>query len=242
MSSMTAPQISIRHASERGHFNFGWLDTWHSFSFGDYHDPQWMGFRSLRVLNDDRVAGGSGFPMHPHRDMEIITYMLAGELSHQDSMGNRGTIKEHEVQYMCAGNGIMHSEANKADGEAHFLQIWIRPPVTGLLPGYGQAFLDAESKHNQLCIVAGVDGSHAPITTHQDIRLYASLLDPAHTLRCSLPAGRYGWLQVARGSLSLNGLALEAGDGAVIDANPAATTALDISSTSGAEMLLFDLA
>lgn len=238
----TLPRLTLRPAGERGHFDFGWLDTFHSFSFGDYHDPAWMGFRSLRVINDDRVGPGGGFPQHPHRDMEIITYMLSGALAHRDSMGNGAVIHPGEVQYMNAGTGILHSEFNAHDGETRLLQIWIKPPQPGLPPSYGEATLGEEARQGRLMLIASAQAG-APIRLHQDARLYASILPTGQSLAHALPAGRYGWLQVARGSLSLNGTVMLEGDGAALSpAEGGLPSTLEISAQSEAEFLLFDLA
>jgi quercetin 2,3-dioxygenase len=241
MQGSGLPQITIRPADERGHFDFGWLDTYHSFSFGDYHDPAWMGFRSLRVINDDRIGPGGGFPLHPHRDMEIITYMLSGALSHRDSLGNGAVIKPGWVQYMCAGTGVMHSEHNAQDGETRLIQIWIRPPRAGLPPSYGEAAIPAAGETGRLHLIAGPRG--APITMHQDAALYAAKLAPGQNLAHGLAAGRHGWLQVARGALTLSGAALTEGDGAALSpADGGLDSALEIRADTEAEFLLFDLA
>jgi len=231
--------ITIRKANERGHADHGWLNTWHTFSFADYYDPAQMGYSSLRVINDDRVAGGGGFPTHGHSDMEIVTYVLSGALQHKDSMGNGTVIRPGEVQRMSAGTGIRHSEFNaSASEEVHLLQIWIVPNRNGVTPSYEQTFFDAAEKLGRLRLVASPDGSEGSVTIHQDAKLYAALLDPVHPAEHVLPPGRRAYLHVARGTASLNGLELAAGDGARIEGE----NALRLESGSSAEVLLFDLA
>ena len=231
--------IIIRKAHERGHADHGWLDTWHTFSFADYHDPAQMGYSSLRVINDDRVAAGAGFPTHPHRDMEIVTYVLAGALEHQDSMGNGTVIRPGEVQRMSAGTGIRHSEFNASPSEdVHLLQIWIMPEKSGIAPSYEQKFFAAAEKLGKLRLVASPDGSEGSVTIHQDARLYAGLIDPEHPAEQALPPGRRAYLHVARGAASLNGLEVATGDGARIEGE----TELNLKSDTSAEILLFDLA
>ncbi|MDP2784307.1 MAG: pirin family protein [Sulfurimicrobium sp.] len=230
--------IQIRKASERDHANHGWLDTWHSFSFANYFDPQYMGFSVLRVINEDRIAPGAGFPTHGHRDMEIITYLLQGALEHKDSMGNGSVIRPGEIQRMSAGSGISHSEFNASKNEeAHLLQIWIEPNERGITPGYEQKSLAAAGKASSMNLLASPDGQDGSITIHQDARLYAALLQEHEELAYSMPAGRRVYIHLARGKLKLNGLDLEAGDGAKIwDEN------INIlSTTAGSEALLFDL-
>jgi redox-sensitive bicupin YhaK (pirin superfamily) len=230
--------IQIRKASERGHANHGWLDTWHSFSFADYFDPQYMGFSVLRVINEDRIAPGAGFPTHGHRDMEIITYLLHGALEHKDSMGNGSVIRPGEIQRMSAGSGISHSEFNASESEeAHLLQIWIEPKERGITPGYEQKSLAAAGKNSSLNLLASPDGQDGSVTIHQDARLYVALLQEHEEVAYLLPAGRRGYIHLARGKLKLNGLDLDAGDGAKIwDEN------INIlSTTAGSEALLFDL-
>ena len=230
--------IQIRKASERGHANHGWLDTWHSFSFADYFDPQHMGFSVLRVINDDRIAPGAGFPTHGHRDMEIITYLLQGALAHKDSMGNGSVIRPGEIQRMSAGSGVSHSEFNASESEeAHLLQIWIEPKERGIPPGYEQKSLAVAGKSNYLNLLASPDGQDGSVTIHQDARIYAALLQEHEKVAYSLPAGRRVYIHLARGKMKLNGFELEAGDGAKIwDEN------INILSTAaGSEALLFDL-
>lgn len=231
--------IKIRKADERGHADHGWLDTWHTFSFADYHDPEQMGYSSLRVINDDRVAPGGGFPTHPHRDMEIVTYVLAGALEHQDSMGNGTVIRPGEVQRMSAGTCIRHSEFNASKSEAvHLLQIWIMPEQNGLTPSYEQKFFDSAEKLGKLCLVASPDGRDGSVTIHQDAKIHAALIDPEHPAEYALAQDRRAYLHVAQGEVSLNGQELQAGDGARIEGE----TGLNLKSASSAEILLFDLA
>jgi redox-sensitive bicupin YhaK (pirin superfamily) len=231
--------ISIRKANDRGHFDFGWLDTYHTFAFGDYYDSEFMGFRSLRVINEDRVAPRTGFPTHGHRDMEIITYVLAGALNHRDSMGNGSAIRPGEVQRMTAGSGIKHSEANSSKTDAvHLLQIWILPNAQNLRPGYEQkTFSDAE-KRGQLRLVASDDGRDGSVTVNQDAAIYASVLEPGSQVVHQLAPNRSAWIQVARGVVVVNGNELNQGDGAAISAEPAIT----IAGRQESEVLLFDLA
>jgi quercetin 2,3-dioxygenase len=230
--------ITVRPRDERGHFDHGWLDTRHTFSFADYVDRNHMGFRSLRVINEDRVQPGQGFGTHPHRDMEIVTYVLEGALAHRDSMGNGSTIRPGDVQRMSAGTGITHSEFNASDADlVHFLQIWILPERRGLTPSYEQTTFPAESKAGRLCLVASRDGRDGSVTIHQDASLFAGVLAPGQTVTHAFGAGRSGWLQVARGSVVVAGRTLSAGDGAAL----ADERSIDIRGESAAEVLLFDL-
>ncbi len=228
----------IRKSSERGHFNHGWLDTYHTFSFADYHDPRFMGFRSLRVINEDRVEPGMGFPTHSHRDMEIITYILEGELEHKDSMGNAGKIRPGEVQRMSAGRGVTHSEYNPSSKEGvHLLQIWILPDKKSIEPEYEQKKF-AESKiKSKLCLVASADGRDGSVLVHQDVRLYVAALGAGQAIEYSLDPGRHAWIQAARGEISVNGQILHAGDGAAVSGE----RLMRISSQKESEILLFDL-
>ena len=229
----------LRQATERGHFDHGWLDTYHTFSFADYYDPAHMGFRALRVINEDRVAPGAGFPTHGHRDMEIITYVLRGGLAHKDSMGNGSVIYPGEVQRMSAGTGVRHSEYNHApDDVVHLLQIWIVPAVEGTAPGYEQKFFADEEKRGRLRLIASPDGREGSVTVQQDARLYAMLLEPGEAVSHALAAGRHAWVQVARGAVGLNGQQLEPGDGAAVSDEERLT----IKALRPAEVLLFDLA
>ncbi len=228
--------ITIRKAADRGHFDHGWLDTYHTFSFADYHDPAFMGFRALRVINDDRVQAGRGFGTHGHRDMEIITYVLEGELGHQDSMGNGSVIRPGEVQRMSAGTGVMHSEKNASDALVHLLQIWILPERHSITPSYEQKAFPAAERDGRLRLVASHDGRDGSVTIHQDADLYTTTLHDGATITHDFRPGRYGWLQVARGNVTVNGQPLTAGDGAAIESETRVTIAGD------GEVLLFDLA
>jgi hypothetical protein len=231
--------IVKRPAAERGHFDHGWLDTSHTFSFADYHDPVHMGFRALRVINEDRVAAGRGFGAHSHRDMEIITYVLDGALAHADSMGNRSTIVPGDVQRMSAGTGITHSEFNARRDEAvHFLQIWLLPDRRGLAPGYEQKAIPEAEERGTLRLVASRDGREGTVTIHQDVDLYASRLEPGERVKHALADGRHAWLQMVRGRIELNGTALAAGDGAAVSGE----SGLEMQALEPAHFLLFDLA
>ena len=231
--------ITVRPAKERGHFDHGWLDTYHSFSFSEYLDPSHMGFRSLRVINEDRVDPRAGFPPHSHRDMEIITYVLAGALAHKDSMGNGSVIRPGDVQRMSAGTGVTHSEANGSETEpVHLLQIWILPEKRGITPSYEEKRFSPEEKRGRLRLVASRDGADGSVTIHQDARVYASLLDPGQTVRHTLDRGRGAWLQLVAGAATVNGTALATGDGAAIQNEGT----LEIHAGEPTELLLFDLA
>lgn len=230
--------ITIRKANERGHFNHGWLNTYHTFSFDQYYDPRYMGFRVLRVINEDFVAGGRGFPMHAHRDMEIITYILEGALQHEDSMGNGSIIRPGDVQRMTAGTGVRHSEKNPSPTEpVHLLQIWILPHTVGLDPSYEQKAFSEKERHNKLRLIASDDGREGSVLIHQDVSLYASIIDEGASVTYSTAETRYGWLQVARGAVDVNGERAEQGDGAVI----VGESKLEIVGHQPAEVLLFDL-
>jgi hypothetical protein len=232
--------IQIRPAKERGHANHGWLDTYHTFSFSDYYDPKFMGFRSLRVINEDWVKPGYGFPTHPHRDMEIITYVLEGSLEHKDSMGTGSVIRPGEVQKMSAGTGVRHSEFNHSKSEpVHLLQIWILPEKEGLKPMYEQKTIPAEEKQGKLRLVGSPKGGNGSVTISQDVELYATELAAGQSVEHTLEKGRYAWLQVARGKITVNGQELQAGDGAAISAEPKLQLA-GVGDSS--EVLLFDLA
>ena len=230
--------ISVRRSAERGHFDHGWLDTRHTFSFAEYLDPRFMGFRDLRVINEDRVQPGEGFGTHGHRDMEIISYVLEGELAHRDSLGKSETLRPGEVQRMSAGTGIRHSEFNgSATSPLHFLQIWILPAQPGVAPGYEQkAFPEAE-RRGRLRLVAAPDGAGGALSIHQDVRVYAGSFAPGERDRVELAAGRGAWIQVARGSVRVNGVDLGAGDGAAIEEE----AALEIEGVEPSEVLAFDL-
>ena len=231
--------ITIRRSQERGGGDFGWLNTRHTFSFDTYYDPKWMQFRSLRVINEDWVQPGQGFPMHPHRDMEIITYVLEGALEHKDSLGTGSVIRPGDGQRMSAGRGIRHSEANASKtSPVHLLQIWILPKAPGLEPSYEQKTFAAEEKKGRLRLVAAPDGSEGSVTIHQDARLYVSLLAPGEEVQHTLSAGRHAWLQVAKGEVELNGRTLAQGDGASVSDEQR----LAIKGIKDSEILLFDLA
>ncbi len=231
--------IVIRDRDRRGRTQTGWLDSRHTFSFGDYRDPNHAGFRSLRVINDDRVIPGAGFPAHGHRDMEIVTYVLAGAIEHRDSLGTGSVIRPGEVQRMSAGTGIEHSEYNASGTEPlHFLQIWLLPDTTGLAPGYEQKAYAAEERRNRFRVIANRSGADGAVTVHQDARLLAATLDAEAGLTVPLPADRYAWLQVARGTVELEGDELREGDGAAISGE----AAIRLATATGAELLLFDLA
>jgi redox-sensitive bicupin YhaK (pirin superfamily) len=231
--------IEIRRGEERGGGDHGWLKTHHTFSFDQFYDPRWMGFRSLRVINEDWVAAGQGFPAHPHRDMEIITYILEGGIEHQDSLGTSSIIRPGDGQRMSAGRGIRHSEMNPSPTEAvHMLQIWITPDRSGHQPSYEQKSFPEEEKRGRLRLIASPDGNDGSVTIHQDARLYVSLLAPGQKVQHELGQGRHAWLQIARGAVELNGQKLVQGDGAAISAEKA----LSIQGEEQAEVLLFDLA
>ena len=229
----------LRKATERGHANHGWLDSWHSFSFADYYDPQHMGFGALRVINEDRVAPGGGFGTHGHRDMEIITYVLEGELGHKDSIGNGSVIRPGDVQRMSAGNGIRHSEYNHASqAQTHFLQIWIEPNVRGIAPGYEEKRFEAAQKRGRLRLVASPDGADGSVMIHQDARLYAGLFNGAESAEMTLAPGRRAYVHVARGSVTANGVALRTGDALKVSEE----ASVSLSEGADAEVLVFDLA
>ncbi len=233
--------IRVRPSAARGHANHGWLDTYYSFSFSNYYDPKHMGFRDLRVINEDRVSAGRGFGAHPHNDMEIITYIIDGELSHRDSTGTEATIRQNDVQRMSAGTGVVHSEYNNSDKPVHLLQIWIMPEANDLPPSYEDRTFKREDKRNQLRLIASRDGHGGSTKINQDASVYASLLDSGKSLALDLPSGRHAWVQLISGKLTVNGTHLGAGDGAAI----ADETKLTLSSVGGnqaAEFLLFDLA
>lgn len=228
-----------RPADQRGRTHIDWLDSWHSFSFGDYRDPQWHGFRSLRVINDDYVGPAGGFDTHPHRDMEIVTYPLSGSLEHRDSLGNGSVIRPGDVQRMTAGTGILHSEFNPSQTEpVHLLQIWLFPDRKGLTPGYEQKNFSSSDKQGRLRLIASPDGREGSVTIHQDASLYAGLLQPQQQVAHELLPGRHAWIQVASGEVAVNGVPLAAGDGAAISDQ----SRLELAGRSPAEILLFDLA
>jgi redox-sensitive bicupin YhaK (pirin superfamily) len=230
--------IKIRRAEERGHFDFGWLNTYHTFSFGEYYDPRNMGFRSLRVINEDFVDAGRGFPTHGHRDMEIITYVLEGGLAHKDSMGNGSIIRPGDVQRMSAGTGVRHSEANpSAEESVHLLQIWIMPNEEGIEPGYEEKKFDDEEKRGRLRLIVSPDGRDGSVMIHQDASVYATVLDSEQQVAYEVKPGRHAWLQVARGLIEVNGQQLKQGDGAAISEEHE----LAIVGREPSEALLFDL-
>jgi quercetin 2,3-dioxygenase len=230
--------ITIRKADERGHFDFGWLNTYHTFSFGDYYDPKHTRFRTLRVINEDFVQPAHGFPTHGHRDMEIVTYILEGALEHRDSMGTGSVIRRGDAQRMSAGTGVTHSEANPSpENPVHLLQIWIFPAQQGLKPEYEEKKFTDEEKRNKLRLIVSPDGSDGSVRIHQDAKIYASLLDQGRELEHTLANRRGAWLQVAAGAVTLNGSDLNQGDGAAVNDEPS----LRITATEAAEVLLFDL-
>ena len=231
--------ITIRKSDERGHADHGWLNTRFTFSFADYFDPDHVQFRTLRVMNDDRIAGGGGFPTHPHKDMEIVTYVLEGALAHKDSMGHGSVIGPGDVQYMSAGTGVAHSEFNASDKEAvHLYQIWMFPDRKGHKPVYDQKHFDEAEKSGKLRLVVSPDGRDGSVKIRQDNELYATVLAPGETVKHELKPQRHAYVQVARGSIALNGKKLETGDGAAVSGEPS----LELRGFEKAEVLLFDLA
>ena len=231
--------ITIRQSEDRGHFDLGWLDTYHTFSFDQYYDPAHMHFRSLRVINEDRVQPAKGFPTHSHRDMEIITYILTGALEHRDSMGNGSVIRPGDVQRMSAGTGVSHSEFNPSETESvHLLQIWILPESQNLPPSYEEKHFSDEERRGRLRLIASTDGREGSVKIHQDAQLFAAILNAGQTVVHALGENRCGWLQVARGTIRLNEVELKQGDGAAIRDE----SELTITAPDQAEVLLFDLA
>lgn len=230
--------LTIRRSRERGHFDHGWLNTYHTFSFDQYYDPRFMGFRSLRVINEDFVAPGRGFPTHGHRDMEIITFILEGALKHEDSMGNGSVIRPGDVQRMTAGTGVKHSEKNaSATDRVHLLQIWILPNAENLNPGYEQKAFSEDERRGVLRLIASGNGRDESVSLNQDVSLYASLLDAGQQVEQAMDQKRYGWIQVARGSIDVNGEKAGQGDGVVV----VGESNLSIKAEEPAEILLFDL-
>jgi quercetin 2,3-dioxygenase len=230
--------IRVRKAAERGHFDHGWLDTYHTFSFGDYYDPAHMGFRSLRVINDDRVQPGQGFGMHGHRDMEIVTYVLAGTLAHRDSLGNGSLIRAGELQRMTAGTGVRHSEFNPSDREwVHLYQIWLLPERKGLEPGYEQLAVDGAQQPGRFRLVASPDGAASGLTIHQDARLYLASLSPGQSVAHEIERGRAAWLQVLQGGVNVLDHDLADGDGVAVTDE----SVVPVQATGPSEVLLFDL-
>ena len=231
--------LTIRKSQERGYADHGWLKSFHSFSFAGYHDPAHMGFGNLRVINEDRVAAGAGFGTHGHKDMEIISYVMSGELAHKDSMGNIESIPPGEVQRMSAGRGVMHSEFNhKKDETTHFLQIWLLPNARGIEPGYEQKKFPDADKRGHLRLVASPDGSDGSVTVHSDARLYAGLFDGAESTSLTLDPARKSYVHLVRGELEVNGERLSTGDAALIEGE----SHLALSAGNDAEVLVFDLA
>ncbi|HWV39840.1 MAG TPA: pirin family protein [Vulgatibacter sp.] len=228
--------LKVRRAAERGHFDHGWLRTSHTFSFADYYDPAHMGFRALRVINEDRVAPGTGFGCHGHRDMEIVSYVLSGAIEHRDSTGSSGVLRPGELQRMTAGTGVMHSEMNHGDEELHFLQIWLLPERAGLEPSYEQRAFPEEERRGAWRLLVSPTGEALRI--HQDAKIYGTLLAPGERLVHGIAPGRHAWLQVARGAVSLGGVELRAGDGVAVSDEEE----LEIEALEPAEALLFDLA
>ena len=232
-------QVTVRKAEERGKANFGWLQSRHSFSFGHYYDPAHMGFGPLRVINEDRVAPGGGFPTHPHRDMEIISYVLDGALEHKDSLGTGSVIRPGDVQRMSAGTGVRHSEYNASSREpVHFLQIWIIPEREGLKPSYEQKTFEPAEKRGKLRLIGSRSGREGSVTIHQDADLYATLLEASESVTHDVKAGRCAWVQVASGSIAVNGQKLESGDGLAVEGE----AGLQLEAETSAEVLLFDMA
>ena len=229
---------ALRRAQDRGHARHGWLESWHSFSFADYFDPRHMGFSALRVINDDVIAPAQGFGTHGHRDMEIITYVLAGELAHRDSIGNGSTIRPGDVQRMSAGRGVQHSEFNASRTDpVHLLQIWIEPNVRGITPGYEEKHFGASDKRGRLRMIASPDATDGTVAIHQDARVYAGLFDAGESAVLELAAGRSAYVHVARGSLSVNGQRLAAGDALKLTS----AGAVEIADGDAGEVLVFDL-
>jgi redox-sensitive bicupin YhaK (pirin superfamily) len=231
--------ITLRPSGERLHTKIGWLDSRHTFSFGEHIDPRFMGFRALRVINEDRVAPGKGFGTHSHRDMEILSYMLEGALRHEDSLGTGSLINVGDVQRMSAGTGVLHSERNASESEpAHFLQIWLLPERTRIAPSYEQRRFELKDRQGRLTLIASRDSREGSIQIHQDVDLYSAILGGHESARHPLQKDRHAWVQVARGSIQINGIPLHQGDGAAISEEPV----IDLVAASDAEALLFDLA
>jgi redox-sensitive bicupin YhaK (pirin superfamily) len=229
--------IILRRANERGHANHGWLDSWFTFSFADYHDPAHMGFRSLRVINDDRIAPGGGFGAHPHRDMEIISYVLSGALEHKDSMGNGSVIRTGDFQYMAAGSGVTHSEFNPSDkDETHLLQIWIRPDEKSVAPRYGEKKM-SDAASGKLHLIASKSGRDDSIAVHQDADLFLGKLNSGDRVAHTLRPQRYAWVHIAEGEVELNGMALSAGDAAAVSEEGK----LILTAKNRSQVLVFDL-
>ena len=231
--------IAVRRSLERGHAQHGWLESFHTFSFADYRDPRFMGFRDLRVINEDRVRPGRGFDSHSHRDMEIVTFVIEGELQHQDSLGNGSLIRAGDVQRMSAGTGVTHSEYNPSSTDpVHFLQIWILPEREGLAPSYEQRRFGAEDRRGVMRLIASPDGRDGTLRLHQDVEIHASLVEPGKPVAHELAAGRHAWIQMIRGEIEVAGVSLAAGDGAAVSDE----AQLRIEPRETSELLLFDLA
>jgi redox-sensitive bicupin YhaK (pirin superfamily) len=231
--------LTLRKSEDRFHTQIGWLDSWHTFSFADHYHPDHVAFRSLRVINDDKVAAGAGFGMHPHRDMEIVTYVLSGALGHKDSMGNGSMIQPGDVQRMSAGTGVLHSEHNvMKEGQTHLLQIWIMPEERNLKPSYEQKSYSEAERSNTLKLIASRDGREGSVTVHQDVSLYSAILEPGQSVEQPLAPGRHAWVHVAKGAVELNGVAMKAGDGAALSEEQR----VQLKGTEPSEVLLFDLA
>ena len=231
--------LTFRRSAERLHTKIGWLDSRHTFSFAAHYDPRFMGYRALRVINEDRVAPGQGFGTHPHRDMEIVSYVLEGALRHQDSTGTGSIIKPGDVQRLTAGTGVLHSEANASDTEpVHVLQIWLTPEKPRLAPGYEQRMFPLDDRRGRLTLLGSRDGRDASITIHQDVDLWSAVLNVGDRAAHAIRAGRHAWIHVARGTVDLNGTPLSAGDGAALDDE----RSVELRATSPADVLLFDLA
>lgn len=231
--------IQVRRSNERGAVDMGWLKAQHSFSFGDYYDPEHMGFGNLRVINEDRIEPAKGFGTHGHKDMEIVTYMIEGELEHKDNMGNGSVIRRGEVQRMSAGTGVMHSEFNHSEQDrAHLLQIWILPERTGISPGWEEKLFSKDDKHNRLRLIASRDAREDSLQIHQSLDLFATILDKGRTLTHKMQEDHRGWIQVVNGQLDVNGTSLDKGDGAAIER----LTELQMSAVTNTEFLLFDMA
>jgi len=230
--------FQVRKAADRGHFDHGWLDTYHTFSFGDYHDPDYMGFRALRVINEDRVAAGTGFGMHGHRDMEIVTYVLSGALEHKDSMGNGEILRPGELQRMSAGSGIRHSEFNPSGSDpVHLYQIWLLPRTKGIEPSYEQKAFPAGARNGKWQLVASPDGADGSLKIHQDAQIFLATLQAGESVSHELASGRHAWLQVLRGSVDVNGTRLDTSDAVAVSNEPQLTVA----GIEPAEVMLFDL-
>jgi len=230
--------IEIRKSEDRGHADLGWLESYHTFSFASYYDPQHTHFRALRVINEDWIEGGKGFGTHPHENMEIVTYIIEGELEHKDSMGNGSIIRPGELQRMTAGTGVTHSEYNPTNKRTHLLQIWLRPETTGLPPGYEQREFPGLSQANALTLLASRNGINGSLTVHQDVEIHGGRIEPGTPMEYTIASGRHVWIQLIKGELDASGIALNPGDGAAVSNERSITLA----ATSACEFLLFNLA